>query len=123
MAQDSFSSIDTNALVTLLRAGMDRGHFPCLTVTSHSMMPLLRVGDQVCLEPVSIEQLQAGDIITIATASGLLTHRYYGRLPPQQHLTRGDRPLHFDSPWPAQALVGRVIRRSAAKPTTFSHQR
>lgn len=78
------------------------------------MAPLIRVGDQVILEAVQPEQLNPGDVITLSSPQGLLTHRLWavgGSPGAQKFLTRGDRPLTFDAVWPSAALVGRVCGR------------
>ncbi len=79
------------------------------------MSPLLRLGDKILLETITPEQLKSGDIITLVWPDSLVTHRYWakeGEPPVQRLLTRGDRPLVFDKPWPADALIGRVNGRS-----------
>ncbi len=79
------------------------------------MSPLLRLGDKILLETITPEQLKSGDIITLVWPNSLVTHRYWakeGEPPAQRLLTRGDRPLVFDKPWPADALIGRVYGRS-----------
>jgi hypothetical protein len=108
------ANVDISLLADLLQKSMQQGHHPLLTVASNSMAPLLRHHDQVCVAPVTVAQLQPGDIITIAAESQLLTHRYWGTLTAREEvrlLTRGDRPLNFDTPWPAANLLGRVIAR------------
>ncbi|MBP6470127.1 MAG: hypothetical protein KBE23_00325 [Chloroflexi bacterium] len=79
------------------------------------MSPLLRRGDKILLEAMTPEQLKSGDIITLLWPESLVTHRYWakeGEPHAQFLLTRGDRPLVFDKPWPAEALIGRVNGRS-----------
>src|SRR5262249_40870130 len=50
--------------------------FRPLIVRSASMVPTLRVGDVVVVEPVHVAQLHRGDIITLPDGKGqLLTHR------------------------------------------------
>lgn len=102
-------------LPAILRDSLEKGQQPRLTVTSGSMAPLIQVGDQVILEAVQPEQLKPGDIITLSSPQGLLTHRLWAVqfLPEAQTvLTRGDRPLVFDPVWPVSAVVGRVCARS-----------
>lgn len=98
------------ALAELLRESLANGRQPLLTITSNSMAPLLRKGDQIILAGTHHTQLKPGDIITIENAQSLLTHRYWHHQ--KQHLiTRGDRPLHFDPPIPIENLIGHVITR------------
>jgi signal peptidase I len=93
---------------------MHRGHSPRLTVTTKSMWPLLRPGDQIRLKPITIRQLQPGDIITFVAGDYLQTHRYWGTIATpegEKLLTRGDRPLLFDAPTPIANLLGKVVAR------------
>lgn len=109
------ADINAPLLADLLRQSLQQGQTPRLEVTSNSMAPLLRQGDLVLLEAVTPEQLTRGDVITLFSASQIMTHRYWGRDAETRTgrlLTRGDRPLAFDTPWPPEALIGRMIGRS-----------
>ncbi len=104
---------ETDQLATLLQAGLQDGRQATLTVTSNSMSPLIRRGDQVWIVAAS-RPLQPGDIITFRSADGLLTHRFGGYVPgvgPLLMITRGDKPVLFDAPTQAANLVGQVIGR------------
>ncbi|MEW5988391.1 MAG: hypothetical protein AB1791_17310 [Chloroflexota bacterium] len=106
--------METSLLADLLLTSIDQGKRPQLTIATRSMVPLLRPGDQVCLGPADLQALQVGDLIAVAAPARLLIHRYWGPtvVAGQRHLlTRGDRPLTFDPPWPADCLVGQVIAR------------
>ncbi len=112
------SNVNTTILADMLREGMQAGKTPILTLTSNSMLPLLRTGDQVQLEAVNLDQYQVGDIITIVDESDpnqMLTHRFWGMAQTENGLlfciTRGDRPLMFDSPTNTANIVGRVRAR------------
>ena len=101
-------------LAEMLRESLRQGQMPRLTVGSGSMAPLLRTGDQIALEAVKPENLAIGDIITVGSADVVMTHRFWGMIEMGgQHrlLTRGDRPLIFDEPWPVETLIGRVNGR------------
>lgn len=103
----------TGAVAEALRASMGQGRSPFLEITSDSMTPLLRRGDQVGLAAAQPEQLQRGDIVTFVEDGHLTTHRYWGELAGRL-LSRSDRSGAFDRPWPPQALVGRVVVRRRA---------
>lgn len=103
-----------SVVADLLRDSMAQGQKPYLTITSGSMRPLLHVGDEVQLEPVTLADLNEGDIITIAAPAALLTHRFWGWVDKEGQrfmVTRGDRFLLPDSPWAPTHLVGRVLAR------------
>lgn len=102
-------------LADLLRQSLQQGQSPQLAVTSNSMAPLLRRGDQIVLEAVTPEQLSCGDVITLVSSTAVITHRYWGMdtdQEPARLLTRGDRPLLYDQPWPPEALIGRMVSRA-----------
>ncbi|MFQ5398493.1 MAG: hypothetical protein ACE5E7_02735 [Anaerolineae bacterium] len=108
------SDLTPAILAEMLREGLQSGRLPRLTVTSNSMAPLLRVGDQITLEPVSTVDLKPGDIITLALEEELLTHRFWGTAVingREQLITSGDRPLVPDTPSAAAQLLGRVTAR------------
>lgn len=98
----------------LLREGMVSGHMPFLRVSSGSMAPLLRVGDEIGLQAVRANHLRRGDIIAIADRNQILTHRFIGLRDMdgrRRILTRGDRALLADQPWTEDQLLGRVVAR------------
>jgi hypothetical protein len=112
------SEIDPSLLADLLSQAMREGQLPFLTVVSNSMSPLIRRGDQIQIAPAAAERLQPGDIIVYKGPANLITHRYWGLLSENGQtrlITRGDRPQHFDKPFDAISLVGRVIGRRRKK--------
>ena len=103
---------DLPLLIHMLREAMAQGQQALLTVTSHSMAPLLQAGDQVLLTAVSPAQLHHGDVITFISQSQLLTHRFYNIVTQDNIVylqTRGDRVAMFDALVPTTDLVGRVV--------------
>lgn len=108
------SNLQHGVVVRLLREGMSKGTIPFLTVTSNSMSPLLRQGDEVGLKSVRTSELRDGDVLVLQQQDGFMTHRFWGTLQKKGQtmlLTRGDRVQHFDQPWEAKQLVGRVVVR------------
>lgn len=108
------ADVDATLLAALLKESIGKGQQPQLTINSNSMAPLLRSGDRIILGSVTLEQLRPGDLLTLTIEPYPITHRYWG----QWHhadaihlLTRGDRPLLFDRPWPVDCLIGRVVAR------------
>ena len=112
--------IDSFILGDMLRDNLAKGQQPRLTVTSNSMAPLFRTGDQVILEAIQPEQLHLGDIVTIVDPHSLLTHRIWA-IQDTVILTRGDHAMVFDEFWPSSAIVGRAIGR-IHKQRTLSFQ-
>ncbi|PID85560.1 MAG: hypothetical protein CSB13_07280 [Chloroflexi bacterium] len=100
--------IDSSTLRPMLQDSLAKGQKPRLTVTSNSMAPLFRAGDQVILEAATPNQLHPGDIVTISDNTGLLTHRIW-TIEADGFLTRGDHLLVFDALSPPEAVLGRVV--------------
>jgi len=108
------SELDSAVVSQLLRHSLKEGKKPYVTVSSNSMLPLLRRGDQIQLTDVTLEELQPGDIIVLGAPVELMVHRFWGFLRRESDpglLTKGDHLIHFDPSAPAVALIGRVIRR------------
>lgn len=101
---------DIPELVEILRESLANGRQPLLTITSNSMSPLLRQGDQIMLAHTPVSRLAPGDIISTDADQFILTHRYWYR-DNSKIFTRGDRPLHFDQPQASESYIGRAICR------------
>ena len=109
---------ETSVLAGLLRDAMVAGQMPFLTVSSASMAPLLRVGDEVGIQPVALSQLRIGDVVVVCHQQLILTHRFCGRWAGKSDdtfVTRGDRSRMYDSPWTESQLLGRVVARRRQK--------
>lgn len=104
---------ETEEMVALLKQSVQNGRKATVIVTSNSMAPLIRRGDRVKIVAVT-RPLRPGDIITVSTPSGLLTHRFWAYVPgaePPLLMMRGDKPLVFDPPTPAANVLGQVLMR------------
>lgn len=81
-------------------------------VVSGSMAPFLRPGDTVWVRSAQLQELRPGEIVVVEERPGqLLTHRLV-QVNAERFLTRGDRFMVLDPPWPHSALVGRVAEPS-----------
>lgn len=104
-------------LADMLKESIRQGTTPSLTVTSNSMSPLLRAGDQVGLQQLLPSDAQPGQIITFADSANpgdLITHRMAGTSMANGEVrfaTYGDRSLLFDCPVAPEDVVGVVIWR------------
>ncbi len=78
-----------------------------LRVQGRSMLPTLRPGDEVLVEPATADALVPGDWVVVAGAPGGFLHRFLGRRG-DWVLTKGDGRFSLDPAWPAQAVLGRV---------------
>lgn len=73
------------------------------------MLPTLRPGDVVRVEPAGPDDLRPGDVVLCRNGRGALLHRFLGRTPEGWLLTQGDAHLSPDPPWPPEALLGRAV--------------
>lgn len=96
-------------------------------VGSGSMLPLLKVGSEVYIEPAPASEIRLGEIAAFETAQGLMIHRIVsitGVVPVQPDRTAGEKAQGDNSPirllqmpdvvvrpsWiDEQAVVGRVV--------------
>ncbi|MBN2391328.1 MAG: hypothetical protein JXR84_11415 [Anaerolineae bacterium] len=79
-----------------------------LRVRGRSMLPTLRPGDEVVVNPVTAEALAPGDWVVVHSVQGAFLHRYlgwrHGRI-----ITKGDGHRALDPSWPPDAVLGRVV--------------
>ena len=111
------NTVDTELLADLLIESLQRGEAPLLTVISNSMAPLLERNDQVMLVPVDLETLKKGDIITVKSEEGFLTHRVVS-LSNRKIQTKGDRNISLDQSYHPHQIIGRVQQIRSKR---FSH--
>ncbi len=85
-------------------------------VCSDSMLPALRPGAILRLEPAKYEQLAAGDLVAARVGETLVCHRLVRSYTDEQGVrwlvTKGDRSADEDDPIRAELGVGRVVRVS-----------
>ncbi|MCA9990591.1 MAG: S26 family signal peptidase, partial [Anaerolineales bacterium] len=72
------ADVNPSLVAELLQESLQRGQTPFVTITSNSMAPLLRRGDQIGLEALPAGQLRPGDIILLRAPGELVCHRYWG---------------------------------------------
>jgi signal peptidase I len=96
----------------LVRGEMLSGQpFRC-HVTGDSMSPLFRTGDRVLVDPDPGAPLRAGDIVQVSYQGDVVTHRLMvsPHMPENTFvITKGDRALAADQPYPVAAVTGRVV--------------
>jgi hypothetical protein len=78
-----------------------------------SMMPVVRHGAMIRIEPLEPSEARAGDILFFATADGrYIGHRFLGWRKGDRGrlmLTSGDTLPHIDPPHRAETLLGRIV--------------
>lgn len=79
-----------------------------LRVRGRSMLPTLRPGDEVVVQPVMAEALEPGDWVVVRSERDAFLHRYLGSRN-GRILTKGDGHRALDPSWPPDAVLGRVV--------------
>ena len=79
-----------------------------LRVRGGSMVPLLRPGDVVWVEPVTPSALKRGDLIVVQRQGTWVTHRLVARQGGKWQV-KGDNLRHPDPPVTDEAVLGRVV--------------
>ncbi len=85
-----------------------------LTITTGSMSPALRPGDQVTVRKVNPDELRLGDVVVFQSAGAFVAHRLIARSRHDGQLfltTKGDAAPEADAPWEPSALVGVIVAR------------
>lgn len=98
----------------ILQEVLEKGSRPFLLISSDSMAPLIRKGDEIQLEVISPEDLFVGDILVVEDDAGLLAHRYWHTFSNGEQTTlllKGDKLREYDPLLSSENLIGRVIAR------------
>ncbi len=83
-----------------------------LEVRGWSMYPLIRDRDEIRVSPVTIDDINVGDVAFFRSGDRLLAHRVVGHLTDGGSTSlraRGDRFRQEDPPFGQSELVGRVV--------------
>ena len=104
-------------LAGLLESTIERGARARFEVDGHSMLPLIRPGDVVRVEPANCESgrgTRVGDVVAVRAApgAGLLLHRVIRRRAGRM-LVRGDNNFRADGEYDEGEIIGvvRVVER------------
>jgi signal peptidase I len=104
-------ALDSIVIAALYIEAVRKGQPVWFRVTSGSMHPLLRVGEQVRIEPATAEQIQLGEIAAFETGEGLVIHRIVQRVQKSADIRLSEMSdVHLRvGPVDSAALVGRVV--------------
>ena len=80
-----------------------------LRIASRSMIPTLRPGDEIAVEPAPIEALQPGDLILFQGGRELVCHRLVA-VSPGALLTRGDAGSSAGERIAPHHVLGKVVK-------------
>jgi hypothetical protein len=92
---------------------LERSHVEPAYFHGYLMLPLLREGDEVVVEPVAPNDLRVGDVVTYRDADKFPTRRIMAILEHGQSLVIMGDSVRPRRTWlvPADDVLGRVIRR------------
>ena len=115
-ATTSAARLDWNAERSALVADVLRGNPGSrqtvrLRVHGESMLPTLWPGDVVEIESCSLASVRPGDIALAHAEGRLFLHRFVELRSPEAFVMRGDSMPASDPQFPAEALIGRLVRR------------
>ncbi len=72
-------ALENSVIADLYREAVRNGQPLWFRVVSGSMHPMLRIGEQVYIQPATADQLQVGEIAAFETDAGLVIHRIVQR--------------------------------------------
>lgn len=102
---------EQKVIAELYREALRKGQPLWFRVSSSSMHPLLRIGEEVYIEPATAGDLQIGEIAAFETGAGLVIHRIVQRRSDRggiQLVEMGDTQLRAGSV-ESGAVIGRVV--------------
>ena len=79
-----------------------------IRVQGTSMLPSLRPGDEIELQPASAHEIRIGDVIAYRRAGRLFVHRVIKKNSPRELVTRGDTLAQPDAPVSESEVFGLV---------------
>ena len=116
MSSSQQSKVPSSIVESLYLEALRKGQSLWFRVISNSMVPTLRIGDRVYIEPTQAKEIRIGDIAAFETADGLVIHRIVRaqQTGTSVHLLQmADVDLHAS--WVEEhAVIGRI--------TTLRHQ-
>lgn len=104
-------ALNSVVIAALYLEAVRKGQPVWFRVVSGSMHPLLRIGEQVRIEPATAEQIQPGEIAAFETDEGLVIHR----IVQQVHKSSGIQLVEMSDVYlrvgqvDSAAVVGRVV--------------
>lgn len=111
MLSSQKGAVEQSIIAELYREALREGHPQWFRVSSGSMHPLLRVGEEVYIEPATADELQVGEIAAFETDAGLVIHRIVQRRSDRRGVRLIEMSdVHFRMGLVASgAAIGRVV--------------
>lgn len=103
--------LPSRELMPVIRAALERGQLVRMTVNGSSMLPFLRDGDVVELEPISTV-LTLGEIVLAQSVAGHYVIHRIVRVQEASVWLRGDAQEQCEGPLPRHAVFGRAVTAS-----------
>ena len=117
--------IDPQIIAEMTIISLREGKNPFVTVTSNSMAPMIRTGDELQIASAAVSDLMPGDIIALNTGDGMLAHRYWNLIQGGDTdllLTRADSSVEFDPPFELTDYIGLIIARRRGESLLSLHE-
>ncbi len=102
-----------DTLTALVNEHLNLGRFFCLTVSTASMLPLIRPEDEIVVRKGCNETLKRGDIVVFEKFKELYTHRLLCKRMSGSEITlvtKGDNSFVADDPISEKDLLGKVTK-------------
>jgi signal peptidase I len=98
-----------NSPACLLQEVVQRFGSARIRVQGSSMLPSIRPGDEIEVQPIPFHEIETGDVIAYRRGDRLFAHRVIGKDPGNNNLiTRGDSLPQADAPVLESELLGSV---------------
>lgn len=99
--------VPARTLMPVVRASLERGQIVRITVNGASMLPFIRNGDEVELEPVLSPPTIGGVVLVRCGDERYVLHRVV-RIDGESFFLRGDGQRHCEGPFVLGDVLGRV---------------
>ena len=97
-----------NSPACLLQEVVQRFGSARIRVQGSSMLPSIRPGDEIEVQPIPFHEIETGDVIAYRRGDRLFAHRVIGKDPGNNPITRGDSLPQADAPVLESELLGSV---------------
>ena len=105
-------------LLDFAEALLDDSRQVSIRMNGNSMFPTLKAGDVGTVEKCGVETLQVGDIVVFKSSGNLVAHRLVNitkTFDGIQFVTKGDHNSHMDTPFSADAILGKLSSYTRGK--------
>lgn len=107
------NSLNTQQLLELNLAILEKHHVVEIKAWGYSMFPLLRPGDRLLIRKIRGTEIQKGDIVIVKMPDKWVAHRFhhaYKHNSQTYYVCKGDSVPNNDPPVPPETIIGQVIK-------------